>query len=94
MLARRIVKCKSSTDKKQQFSLHISKLNKQFAAWFEANIVARDSPQYLIEGAQDYIDYVNQLQSLYLRTYGEVLTFGSGMSLLYQCVLLFSLRLV
>ena len=75
---RRKIKGKSTTDKKQQFTLRISKLNKQFAAWFESNVSLNDNYQYLIEGAQDYVDYIAQLQSLYLRTYGEVLTFGSG----------------
>ena len=32
----------------------------------------------LTEGAQDYVDYVTQLEERYLKAYGEVLTFGSG----------------
>ena len=37
-----------------------------------------DDLAVLTEGAQDYVDYVTQLEERYLKSYGEVLTFGSG----------------
>jgi hypothetical protein len=40
--------------------------------------VAKDPQQYLTDAVQDYIDYANQLEDRYLRSYGEVMTFGSG----------------
>jgi hypothetical protein len=32
----------------------------------------------MADGVQDYIDYIQQLEDTYMRSYGEVLTFGSG----------------
>ena len=32
----------------------------------------------MIDGVQDYIDYIKQLENRYLSLYGEVMTFGSG----------------
>ncbi len=37
-----------------------------------------DGTANLSDGVQDYIDYVTQLESRYLKEYGEVLTFGNG----------------
>jgi len=74
--SRRIVAAKR-IDKKLEFVKHMKSLNQSFSRWFCDK--ARECPDDLmIEAAQDYIDYAIQLQDRYLRTYGEVLTFGSG----------------
>lgn len=64
-------------DKKVEFAKHIKALNSSFYKWFKAE-VATDATSDLTSGVQDYIDYIAQLEGRYLRTYGEVLTFGSG----------------
>ena len=74
--SRRIVAAKR-IDKKLEFVKHMKSLNQSFSTWFRDK--TRECPDdIMIEAAQDYIDYANQLQDRYLRTYGEVLTFGSG----------------
>lgn len=45
----------------------------QFAIFFSFEIFLRKDLS-----SQDYIDHSSSLEDLYLRTYGEVLTFGSG----------------
>jgi hypothetical protein len=52
-------------------------LNSSFLSYFR-DCVAKDPQQYLTDAVQDYIDYANQLEDRYLRSYGEVMTFGSG----------------
>lgn len=37
-----------------------------------------DSGNCVLQLLQDYVDHVTSLEDRYLRTYGEVLTFGSG----------------
>lgn len=64
-------------DKKFEFAKHIKALNSTFHAWFTSQ-VKNDAGADLQDGVQDYIDYVSQLEDRYLRSYGEVLTFGSG----------------
>lgn len=64
-------------DKKVEFAKHIKALNSSFYTWFGEQVGA-DSSADLLNGVQDYIDYVTQLEDRYLRSYGEVLTFGSG----------------
>ena len=64
-------------DKRTEFSIHIQALNTSFSKWFKEQ-VAKDPSIDLTNGVQDYIDYSTQLQDRYLKSYGEVLTFGSG----------------
>eukprot|EP01041_Mallomonas_annulata_P006089 gene6089-12293_t len=74
--SRRMVLAKK-VDRKMEFCTHMKVLNRTFHDWFRAQ-VARDPCALMIDAAQDYVDYSCQLQDRYLRTYGEVLTFGSG----------------
>ena len=64
-------------DKKIEFGRHLKALNSSFHQWFAQQTVI-DSCADLLNGVQDYIDYASQLEDRYLRSYGEVLTFGSG----------------
>lgn len=64
-------------DKKVEFAKHIKALNCSFHIWFGQQIRA-DPTADLLSGVQDYIDYISQIEGRYLRSYGEVLTFGSG----------------
>ena len=74
--SRRILSIKRG-DKKLEFAKHIKALNNSFHSWFRNEIKLSPSAN-LINGVQDYIDYSSQLESRYLRRFGEVLTFGSG----------------
>jgi len=64
-------------DKKEEFARHIETLNVSFYDWFKEQ-VGKDGAADLQAGAQDYVDHVCQIEDRYLRSYGEVLTFGSG----------------
>lgn len=64
-------------DKKEAFAKHLVTLNKSFHAWLKAQVDA-DPAADLSDGFQDYVDHVTALEGRYLRSYGEVLTFGSG----------------
>lgn len=64
-------------DKKIEFAKHIKALNSTFHTWFGQQ-VKTDASADLLNGVQDYVDYISQLEDRYLRSYGEVLTFGSG----------------
>jgi hypothetical protein len=64
-------------DKKVEFAKHIKTLNSSFHSWFGEQ-VGIDAGADLLNGVQDYIDYISHLEDRYLRSYGEVLTFGSG----------------
>ena len=64
-------------EKKIQFAKHVKTLNSSFHAWFGQQ-VRTDASADLLSGVQDYIDYISQIEGRYLRSYGEVLTFGSG----------------
>jgi len=64
-------------DKKTEFSIHIQTLNNSFTKWFREQ-TSKDPSVDLSNGVQDYIDYSSQLHDRYLKSYGEVLTFGSG----------------
>ena len=63
--------------KKREFLDHIFALNTKFQDWYTAEYEADDSSD-MTAGIQDYISYVHELEDRYLRTYGEVMTFGSG----------------
>lgn len=76
MALRKIVKPKL-TNKKKEFVKYIRELNQSFVTYFR-DCIAQDSKQFMIDAVQDYIDYANQLEDRYLRSYGEVMTFGSG----------------
>lgn len=56
---------------------YIKELNTSFMEYFR-DCIANDPQQYMIDAVQDYIDYAHQLEDRYLRSYGEVMTFGSG----------------
>eukprot|EP01031_Cornospumella_fuschlensis_P043807 gene43807-53571_t len=64
-------------DKKELFARHLVSLNKSFHSWLKEQIAA-DPYADLSDGFQDYVDHVTSLEDRYLRSYGEVLTFGSG----------------
>lgn len=64
-------------NKKEQFAKHIEILNESFYNWINEQLQL-DVYNDLTAGFQDYIDHLNVLEDRYLRTYGEVLTFGSG----------------
>ena len=64
-------------DKKVEFGRHLKALNSSFHQWFTQQ-TALDACADLLNGVQDYINYASQLEDRYLRSYGEVLTFGSG----------------
>jgi regulator of chromosome condensation len=64
-------------NKRKELVNHIKTLNKNFSDWFR-NEYQKDPNVCMIDGVQDYIDYMKQLEDKYLRSYGEVLTFGSG----------------
>lgn len=76
LAARRIVVA-SRPAKKHQFATHINALNRQFYKWMKEQIES-DASVDLTSGFQDYIDHVTEIEGRYLRSYGEVLTFGSG----------------
>jgi hypothetical protein len=63
--------------KKREFLDHIFALNTNFHDWYCKEYEA-DSSSDMTEGIKDYISYVSELEDRYLRTYGEVMTFGSG----------------
>mmetsp|Transcript_13263 Transcript_13263/g.18178 ORF Transcript_13263/g.18178 Transcript_13263/m.18178 type:complete len:552 (+) Transcript_13263:2-1657(+) len=68
-------------NKKEQFIRHVSTLNKSFYEWYKnlmPNLTDAESNCDLVDGFQDYIDYATELEDRFLRSYGEVLTFGSG----------------
>lgn len=63
--------------KKREFLDHIFALNTKFHDWYKKEYDG-DSSSDMTEGIKDYISYVRDLEDRYLRTYGEVMTFGSG----------------
>lgn len=65
------------SDRRTAFLRNLKALNYSLCDWFKANI---DSKGYvdLSLTAQDYKDYISDLEDRYLRNHGEVLTFGSG----------------
>jgi regulator of chromosome condensation len=63
--------------KKREFLDHIFALNTKFYDWFKSEYQG-DSSSDMTEGIKDYISFVSELEDRYLRTYGEVMTFGSG----------------
>lgn len=78
LVSRRMVRAKKAhEDKKAEFAKHIEALNRQFKTWFKATLSEKPDQLYTA-AAQDYLDHLAALQARYLRTHGEVLTFGSG----------------
>lgn len=73
---RRMTQLKSSS-KSEELAKHIRSLNRSFLQWFR-DTISSDASALCIDGAQDYIDYMNALEDRYCRRYGEVLTFGTG----------------
>lgn len=76
-LASRRIVIAQRADKKEQFAHHIETLNTCFYEWMKSQVTA-DPYADLTDGFQDYIDHVTALEDRFLRSYGEVLTFGSG----------------
>jgi len=76
-LAARKMVTANKYDKKLEFGKYIKALNTAYYNWFKEQ-VARDPYAYLVCGAQDFIDHTVQLEDRYLRSNGEVLTFGLG----------------
>lgn len=65
------------SNKKEEFAKHLLSLNRSFYEWLKEQY-NKDPSADLSEGFQDYVDHVGGLEDRFLRTYGEVLTFGSG----------------
>lgn len=76
LASRRMLVPKTSS-KKKEFVKHMKVLNQSFFDWF-GTCVRADPNQFMNDAVQDYIDYASQLEDRYLRSYGEVMTFGSG----------------
>jgi regulator of chromosome condensation len=74
--ARRMVSIRKNS-KKEQFAKQLLGLNRSFYNWFKEQC-AQDPSADLSAGFQDYVDHSTCLEDRFLRTYGEVLTFGSG----------------
>lgn len=55
----------------------MKELNRSFYDFFK-KCVTDDPNQFMSAAVQDYIDFAKQLEDRYLRSYGEVMTFGSG----------------
>ena len=55
----------------------MKELNQSFYEWFKT-CYQEDPNQFMNDAVQDYIDYATQLEDRYLRSFGEVMTFGSG----------------
>jgi len=53
-------------------------LNKSFLDWFRSELKTLSATADLSAAAKDYVDYSAQLEDRYLKSFGEVLTFGSG----------------
>lgn len=66
-----------TSNKKKEFVKHMKELNRSFYDWFKS-CVTKDPSQFMNDAVQDYIDYATQLEDRYLRSFGEVMTFGSG----------------
>ena len=68
--------------KKEEFAKHIQSLHKGFYDWVKTQSSSSSSKHAsksnLKMGVQDCVNYISELEDRYLRTYGEVLTFGSG----------------
>lgn len=80
VMASRKVLVANRNSRQEEFLRHIKALNQSFFDWFKLQLSKQHNqkPLSLVEGSQDYIDYMNQLENRFLKTHGEVLTFGSG----------------
>jgi hypothetical protein len=74
---RKYISAHRGENRKVEFANHIGALNTSFHAWFRDQ-VTNDPAANLLNGVQDFLDYISHLEDRYLRSYGEVLTFGSG----------------
>ena len=61
----------------EECARHIKALNASFISWFREELKSKPHAD-LAAGSQDYSDYMSQINNRYLKTHGEVLTFGSG----------------
>ena len=67
----------TKSDRRTEFLRNLKALNYSLCDWFKTNMNSKGFVD-LSETAQDYKDYISDLEDRYLRKYGEVLTFGSG----------------
>jgi len=67
----------SEQQRREKFLGHLEALNKQFATWAGEQL-AKDPDTPLLEASNDYLQYLSTLEERFLRTHGEVFTFGSG----------------
>lgn len=74
---RKFLSAQRCENRKIEFAKHIGALNSSFHVWFRDQ-VNNDASANLLSGVQDFLDYISHLEDRYLRSYGEVLTFGSG----------------
>jgi len=74
---RKVVAKAKKANRKGEFVRHVKELNVSFRTWFRAE-AARDGGVCLVDASRNFLDYLQQLQDRYLRTDGEVFTFGSG----------------
>ena len=76
---RRMLKASASHrfDKKMLYGKQVKALNDSFLTYFRDQ-VSKDPAACLVDAAQDCVDYLTKLSDRYLRSYGEVFTFGNG----------------
>lgn len=77
VLSSRRILTVSKRGRNEEFARHLKALNSSFLKWFKEELKNKSCVDLSV-GSQDYVDYIAQLEDRYLKTYGEVLTFGSG----------------
>jgi regulator of chromosome condensation len=77
MASRKVVRGKR--DKKEEYTRHVTALNKNFSSYIE-NLMRQDPYSSWDAAIQDYLGYVQELETRYLTTErkGQLFTFGSG----------------
>ena len=74
---RKVVSVQKKLDRKKEFAKHVMKLNSSYLSWFK-DAMTEDPSSIMTNASQDALDYLNALEDRYLKSYGEVLTFGNG----------------
>ena len=72
---RMVISSSTRKSRNEEFVRHMQSLNKSYYNWFKSH---SNESKSLKESASDYLNHLSTLQERYMRTYGEVLTFGSG----------------
>ena len=74
---RRKLTASKKLNRKLEYAKHVKSLNQSFFSWFKSQVKSEPSA-LMINAAQDALDYLNKLSDKYMKSYGEVLTFGNG----------------